>query len=541
MKREHLKLIPKVELDEDPLYFLRNHNAQLYIPSDIYNALICAYRISRHDNPLVNWKKMNKHMFNHHLVNIFKRRSLVSSNKVRDLKRNRRRYKHLCFGEISHRWNLDPKLTSIVMGIIESLIEQDQRFYKINPNRRRKEKHLKKMDEINKRPNPLKEAEIKKLSTDSKNPLLWNPFKGLFKEPYVRKPAAGNNNFFILGENNAGKHFLCTEIIRDVLAEGGNVLVFDDSDNYKNICESVGGQYITENNLSLIGIDFFKLLPEKGVENSEQYYSLFEMFSTLLILMASDDHEFCDSAHNMVELALVSAWEQKGQEENLLDVIKYLDQQENETASKIALGLTKFDKRYNNFFKKSPHSLFEKKLTVVNFKGLDDPLLHTVITSLLVGVSHHQKEGKCSKPFLVLFEDTRLPDPCPLFERVITNFSRTARLQRISLGKVSSLIENITDLGTGEHSINPNSPYSWVHYSSRFDMAFWRNSSWHVFFEGRYKGAGFIEKTQRLFSKEDVQKLLLLSGPKSIAIKGQIQDLKIYTLKLKGEDYAAAA
>jgi hypothetical protein len=484
---------------------------------------------------------MNKLMFNHHLVNIFKRRSLVSSNKVCDIKRNRKRYKHLCFGKISHRWNLDPKLTSIVMGIIESLIHQDHRLYKMNPNRRRKEKHLKKMDEINKRPNHLKEVEIKKLSTDSKNPLLWNPFKGLFKEPYVRKPAVGNNNFFILSEKSAGKHFLCTEIIRDVLAEGGNVLVFDDSDNYKNLCESVGGQYLTEDSLSLIGIDIFKLLPEKDVGNSDQYYSLFEIFSTLLILIASDDHAFCDSAHNMVELALVSVWEQKGQGANLLDVIKYLDQQENETASEIALGLTKFDKGYNNFFKKSPHSLFEKKLTVVNFKGLDDPLLHTVITSLLVGVSHHQKEGKCSNPFLVLFEDTRLPDPCPLFERVIPNFSQSARLQRISLGKVSSLIENITDLGTGAHSINTNSPYSSVHYSSRFDMAFWRNSSWHVFFEGRYRCMGFIEKTRSLFSKEDVQKLLLLSGPKSIAIRGQIQDLKIYTLKHKGEDYSAAA
>ncbi len=77
MKREHFQLIPKVELDEDPLSFLRNHNAQLYIPSDIYDALICVYRISRHDNPLVNWKKMNKHMFNHHLVNIFKKTLLA--------------------------------------------------------------------------------------------------------------------------------------------------------------------------------------------------------------------------------------------------------------------------------------------------------------------------------------------------------------------------------------------------------------------------------------------------------------------------------
>jgi|GEM_PF-6898419 len=310
MNREHFQLIPKVELDEDPLSFLRNHNAHLYIPSDIYDALICVYRISRHDNPLVNWKKMKKHMFNHHLVNIFKRRSLVSSNKVRDLKRNRRRYKHLCFGEISHQWKLDPKLSSIVSEIIYSLIYRDPFFFKRNPNLLRKEKHLKKMDKINKRlaNTPAQESDKKNTT------VLWNPFKGTYIKPYVPKAADGNNNFFILGENNAGKHFLCTEIIKDVLAEGGNVLVFDDSDNYKNLCESVGGQYITEGNLSLIGIDFFKVLPEKGVENSDQYYSLFEMFSTLLILMASDDHAFCDSAHNMVELALVSAWEQKGQE-----------------------------------------------------------------------------------------------------------------------------------------------------------------------------------------------------------------------------------
>jgi hypothetical protein len=476
-------------------------------------------------------------MFNHHLVNIFKRRSLVSSNKVCDIKRNRRKYKHLCFGEISYRWKLDPKLTSIVMGIIDSFIHKDPFFFKRNPNRHRKEKHLKKMDKINKRlaNTPVQESDKKNAA------VLWNPFKGIYIKPYVPKAADGNNNFFILGEKGTGQRVLCSAIISDILAEGGNTLVFDDSDHYKNLCASVGGQYITKDNLSLIGIDFFKLLPEKGVGNTDQYYSLFEMFSTLLILMASDDHAFCDSAHNMVELALVSAWEQKGQGANILDVIKYLDQQENETASKIALGLTKFDKRYNNFFNKSPQSLFEKKLTVVNFKGLDDPLLHTVITSLLVGVSHHQKEGKCSNPFLVLFEDTRLPDPCPLFERVIPNFSQSARLQRISLGKVSSLIENITDLGTGAHSINTNSPYSSVHYSSRFDMAFWRNSSWHVFFEGRYRCMGFIEKTRSLFSKEDVQKLLLLSGPKSIAIRGQIQDLKIYTLKHKGEDYSAAA
>ena len=540
MKREHFQLIPKVELDDDPLFFLRNSIAQIYIPSDIYEALICVYRISRHDNTLVNWKKMNKHVFNHHLVNILKRRSLVSSNKVRDLKRNRRKYKHLCFGEISHRWNLDPKLASIVMGIIESLIYQDYRFYKSNPNRGRKEKHLKKMDEINKRPKHLKEAEIKKLSTESKNPLLWNPFKGLFKEPYVPTASVGNNNFFILGEKSAGQHFLCNEIIRDVLAEDGNVLVFDDGENYKNLCKSFGGQYITEDNLSLIGIDFFKFLPEKGAENSDQYWSSFEMVTTLLTLMAVDDHELCDSDHNVVKvvkLALVSVWEQKGQEANLLDVIKNLGQQENDTASKISLGLTKFDKRYNGFFKKSPPGLFEKKLTVVNFKGLDNPLLHTVMTSLLIGVSHHQKEDQYLKPFLVLFEDYLLPDPLPPFESVITDFSRGARLQRISLGKVSSQIQNITD-GSSEKS---NYLYRPVHYSSRFDMAFWRNSSWHIFFEGRYTGRDFIERIRSFFSKEDVQKLWLLSGTQSIAMRDSEEPLKRYTLIYNGENYESAA
>ncbi len=536
MKRDHFQLIPKVELDDDPLFFLRNHNAQIYIPGDIYDALICVYRISKHEDPLANWKKMNKLMFNHHIVNIIRRRSLVSSNKAFDLKRNRRKYKHLCFGEISHRWNLDPKLTSIVMGIIESFIHKDYRFYKRNPNRLRKEKHLKKMDEINKRASLLKEAKLKKLSPKPKKLLLWNPFKGLFKEPYVPTVSGGNNNFFILGEKNAGQHFLCTEIIRDVLAEGGNVLVFDDSDNYKNLCEVVGGQYITENNLSLLGIDFFKLLPEKGVENFDQYWSLFDMLTTLLILMTGDDYELCDADHEIVRLALVSVWKQKGQEANLLDVIKNLDQQENATASKIALGLTKFDKRYNDFFKKSPHSLFEKKLTVVNFKGLDNPLLHAVMTSLLMGVFHHQKEDQCLKPFLVLFEDYLLPDPLPPFESVINNFSLGARLQRISLGKVSSQIENITD-----GSEKSNYLYRPVHYSSRFDMAFWRNSSWHIFFEGRYRCRGFIERTRSLFSKEDVQKLWLLSGHKSIAIRGETQDLKRYTLKIKGENYATAA
>ncbi|MDA0344673.1 MAG: hypothetical protein O3C54_01780, partial [Proteobacteria bacterium] len=263
---------------------------------------------------------------------------------------------------------------------------------------------------------------------------------------------------------------------------------------------------------------------------------LFDMLTTLLILMAGDDYELCDSDHDIVRLALVSVWKQKGQEANLLDVIKNLDQQENATASKIALGLTKFDKRYDDFFIKSPHSLFEKKLTVVNFKGLDNPLLHAVMTSLLIGVFHHQKEDQCLKPFLVLFEDYLLPDPLPPFESVITNFSLGARLQRISLGKVSSQIENITD-----GSEKSNYLYRQVHYSSRFDMAFWRNSSWHIFFEGRYRCRGFIERTRSLFSKEDVQKLWLLSGSKSIAIRGQIQDLKRYTLKLKGENYATAA
>ena len=508
MKRNFFQLIPKAELEEDPLFFLKDYFGMPDIPCDIYEALICVYRISRHDNPLLRWQKMHKHMFNHHLVNVLKRRSLLSSHKNYDLKRNKRKYKHLCFGEISRQWKLDPKLSSVVSGIIDSLIYRDPFFFKRNANRLRKEKHLKKMDKINKR---LAHTTVKE--SDKKNTaVLWNPFKGI----------------------------LCSAIISDILAEGGNAVVFDDSDHYKNLCESVGGQYITKDNFSLIGIDFFKFLPEKSTDQSEQYWDLVWAFITSLILMATDD-ELCDSDRDMVKLALVSVWREKGQGAKLLDVIKNLEEQEDDTASKIALGLTKFDKRYNGFFKNSPANFFKTKLTVVNLKGLDNPLLHTVITSLLMAVSHHQKEGRCSNPFLVLFEDTLLPDPFPTFENVITTFSQSARLQRISLGKVSSQIENITELGLGEGSERSSSLYRSVHYSSLFDMAFWRNSSWHVFFEGRYRGIDFIEKTRRLLTKRNVQTLFLLSGPQSIAIRGETQDLKRYTFKIKGEDYATAA
>lgn len=82
--------------------------------------------------------------------------------------------------------------------------------------------------------------------------ILLPTMRGQMAAIDLQSDAFGTNyNGAITGTSGSGKSFLVQMMILDTLASGGDVMVLDVGASYKKTCETLGGVYITEDNLRM--------------------------------------------------------------------------------------------------------------------------------------------------------------------------------------------------------------------------------------------------------------------------------------------------
>jgi len=150
-----------------------------------------------------------------------------------------------------------------------------------------------------------------------------------FFDPFDEGLGTTNANIAVAATSGAGKSFLVQTLIMNILAQGGQCWVIDVGESYKKFCETVGGTYLTHENL--------KLNPFAHVTNIQESS---EKIRDLLAVLASPAGNLSEVQCSYLLEAVLAAWYRKEREATIDDVldsfIDFVNKEDLKNGSKIS-------------------------------------------------------------------------------------------------------------------------------------------------------------------------------------------------------------
>lgn len=131
-----------------------------------------------------------------------------------------------------------------------------------------------------------------------------------FFDPFDEGLGTTNANIAVAATSGAGKSFLVQTLIMNILAQGGQCWVIDVGESYKKFCETVGGTYLTHENL--------KLNPFAHVTNIQESS---EKIRDLLAVLASPAGNLSEVQCSYLLEAVLAAWHRKERQATIDDVL----------------------------------------------------------------------------------------------------------------------------------------------------------------------------------------------------------------------------
>lgn len=189
-----------------------------------------------------------------------------------------------------------------------------------------------------------------------------------------------NANSVVFGKSGSGKSFLVKlEVLRQMMFDT-EVLIIDPEDEYKNLCVSLGGEYISFTKDSEIKINPFALLPEDTSESQlgTKILSVHGLLKTMMGEMSATQEAILDRA-------IVLSYKQKGVTTDpstykneppiLEDLYKTLLNMEEADAKELAFRLEKYVKGgFSGLFNHQTNYDVKNQLTIFSLKQLEDAL-----------------------------------------------------------------------------------------------------------------------------------------------------------------------
>ena len=149
-----------------------------------------------------------------------------------------------------------------------------------------------------------------------------------FFDPFDEGLGTTNANIAVAATSGAGKSFLVQTLIMNILAQGGQCWVIDVGESYKKFCETVGGTYLTHENL--------KLNPFAHVTNIQESS---EKIRDLLAVLASPAGNLSEVQCSYLLEAVLAAWHRKERMATIDDVldsfIDFVNKEDLKNGSKI--------------------------------------------------------------------------------------------------------------------------------------------------------------------------------------------------------------
>jgi len=245
------------------------------------------------------------------------------------------------------------------------------------------------------------------------------------------------------------------EAIRSLMF-GTDVIIVDPEEEYKELCTSAGGDYVSFSFSSDVHINPFDLAGTNSdpQENDLQQKINFTLTRLLKIMVGTETAEEDAIIHNALELT----YSQKGitydptthyKEPPLLeDLYKVLVGMETQTSQNLALRLEKFVKgSFGGIFNQRSTVHLKNPFTVFSFKNLEDQL-RTIAIFIIVDYIRNQIRINFKKRILIVDEAWYLMKN-PSSAEFLWDFAKRARKHYLALTTISQDIEDFlsTDLG----------------------------------------------------------------------------------------------
>ncbi len=255
-----------------------------------------------------------------------------------------------------------------------------------------------------------------------------------------------NANEVVFGKSGSGKSFLVKlELMRQYIF-GTEIIIIDPEDEYRALCQSLGGEYITFSKSSEVKINPFALLPDDMSENqlSLKILSVHGLLKTML-------GEMTPTQEAIMDRSLVLAYKQKGITPNpatykneppiLEDLYKTLLNMEEPEAKELAFRLEKYVKGgFSGLFNQQTNYDVQNKMTVFSLKQLED-VLRPIAMHVILDFVWSRVRTKLKKRILVVDEAwylMRYPDSAAFLQGI------AKRARKYYLG-VTTLTQDIED------------------------------------------------------------------------------------------------
>jgi len=261
-----------------------------------------------------------------------------------------------------------------------------------------------------------------------------------------------NANEVVFGKSGSGKSFLVKlELMRQYIFDT-EIIIIDPEDEYKALCQSLNGEYITFSKDSEVKINPFALLSDDVSENqlSLKILSVHGLLKTMLGEMTATQEAILDRA-------IVLAYKQKGITPNpatykneppiLEDLYKTLLNMEEADAKDLAFRLEKYVKGgFSGLFNQQTNYDVQNKMTVFSLKQLED-VLRPIAMHVILDFVWSRVRTKLKKRILVVDEAwylMRYPDSAAFLQGI------AKRARKYYLG-VTTLTQDIEDFLSSDY------------------------------------------------------------------------------------------
>ena len=143
-------------------------------------------------------------------------------------------------------------------------------------------------------------------------PFCWDPFEN----------REGNYNCTVVGKSGSGKSVFMQELVASLCGTGGQVVVVDDGYSFRNSCALQNGMHITFSADKAICINPFSLIDEQAyAEDAEYAASSMALINAMVRQMCKPDERTSAIENALIGDAVKSAWEHKGRQAGIADVM----------------------------------------------------------------------------------------------------------------------------------------------------------------------------------------------------------------------------
>ncbi|MCR4326886.1 MAG: ATP-binding protein [Candidatus Roizmanbacteria bacterium] len=270
-----------------------------------------------------------------------------------------------------------------------------------------------------------------------------------------------NANMVVLGKSGGGKSFLVKLDVMRQLMVGVEVIIVDPENEYQNVCNKFGGEYVQYALSSPVRINPFDL-PIGEAEEDALANNVLSLHTLMKIIMG----ELTPEEDALLDKALIMTYQQKGITQDPLthnnepplleDLYKVLIGMEEPASQSMAFKFEKFIKgSASGIFNSQSNFHFKNKLTVFGIRDLEENLrpvaMYITLNYIWTKVRHENKQRELiidEAWYLIKQKDTA---------EYIFNFAKRARKYGLGLTTITQDVEDFLATNEGKAIITNSS------------------------------------------------------------------------------------